>query len=192
MNSFEKFFVNSYWDKVFHRFFGIGKMLRNLPDENFADILEIGAGVGITTRFIQNKFPNARITPTDYDPEQVEEANKRLAGSGIVVEQADATQLSFPGNSFDACFAILTFHHIENFSQGIAGVHRVLKPGGKFYVIDIPAKNWNLFHLASCKSLGITPGLFSKEEFEEAVRRTGFEILSSKGKGIFKIIAQKL
>lgn len=192
MASFEKFFVNSWWDKVFHKYFGIGKLLKNIPDEKFDSILEIGAGVGITTGFIQEKFPKARIIATDYDPQQVEEAKIRLAGSGIVVEEADATQLGFADNSFDACFAILTFHHVENFPKAIIEVCRVLKPGGKFYIIDIPGKNWTLSHLRIYKSMGITPGLFSKQELEDIVRRTGFEILNSQGKGMFKIIAQKL
>ena len=191
MHWLEKLAVNSWWDKVFHKYFGIGPLLKRTPEENFGKILEIGAGVGITTEFIHKKFPQALIVSTDYDPGQVAAAKERFAGTGIIVEQADATQLAFENNSFDACFAILAFHHIENFPKGISEIHRVLKPGGKFYVLDIQSKFWTLFHLRSFKSLNVTPGLFSKEEFENIVKQSGFRILNHGGKWMFWLVAEK-
>ena len=192
MDRLEKWVVNSWWDKVFHKFFGIGRLLKRIPDEKFDKILEIGAGVGITTKFISKKFPKSMITATDYDPEQVEKAGKGLANSGIVVQQADATSLKFENNSFDACFAILVFHHIENFNEAITEISRVLKPGGKFYVIDVPSKHWTLFHLRNYKSMNIIPGLFSKTEFENIVQQSGFRILKNGGKLMFWLKAEKL
>lgn len=188
MNAVEKFFVNSWLDVVFHKFFGIAKLLKNVEEEGFSNILEIGSGVGITTKFIQKKFPNSRITATDYDFDQVVEARRRL-DSSIMVQQADATQLSFDDSNFDACFAILTFHHIENSPKAITEVYRVLKPGGKLYVIDIPAKHGPLFHLRS--SMNLAPGFFSKEEFDQTIKQAGFRILSNEGKRMFRLIAQK-
>ena len=191
MHWLEKWAVNSRWDKVFHKYFGIGKLLKNISDEKFGRILEVGAGVGITTEFIHKKFPEAFITATDYDLQQVDEAKARLANSGITVRQEDAAQLSFEDDSFDACFAILVFHHIENFPKAIAEIYRVLKPGGKFYVLDIQSKFWTLFHLMSFKSLNVTPGLFSKDEFENIVKQSGFRILNHGGKWMFWLEAEK-
>ena len=191
MHWLEKWAVNSWWDKVLHKYFGIGPLLKRIQGEKFDKVLEVGAGSGITTEFIHKKFPQANITATDYDPDQVEEAKERLADTGIAVQQADATQLSFADSSFDACFAILVFHHIDHFPQAIGEILRVLKPGGKFYVLDIQSKFWTLFHLRSFKSLNVTPGLFSREEFKNIVQQSGFRILDNGGKWMFWLIAKK-
>lgn len=191
MHWLEKFFVNGYWDKIFHRYFGLGRLLKKITDENFSSILEIGAGVGITTESIHKKFPRSLITATDYDIAQVDKAKSRLAGTNMVVQREDATQLTFTNNSFDACFAIMVFHHIQDFPKAIKEVYRVLKPSGKFYVIDIQSKLWTLFHLKSFKSLNAAPGLFTKEEFENIFKQSGFKILNHGGKWMFWLAAEK-
>ena len=38
--------------------------------------------------------------------------------------------MDFPDNSFDFALARMVFHHVADCDQGLAEVHRVLKPGG--------------------------------------------------------------
>lgn len=189
MSVLEKLVVNSNLDYLFHKYFGISKLLKNISTPLNGSILEVGAGVGITTNFLANKFPNSFITAVDYDEKQVEIAKQKSIKPNIKFQQEDATSLSFTKESFDSCFAILVFHHIADFPKAVSEIYRVLKPNGKFYIYDIPAKTWNPFH--RWIKLG-TPGIFSKGEFIKLLEQTGFKILHIESKLRFIIECYKV
>lgn len=146
MHVLEKFFVNSKVDYYFHNFFGIQKVLEKIQFNNSGKILELGCGVGITTKFIVEKFSESHITALDYDKEQIKTAKGKNNDNNIDFVVGDATRLGFANNSFDIVFEIFAFHHIENYQKAMKEVFRVLKPDGKFIVLDIPIKSFNPFH----------------------------------------------
>ena len=53
--------------------------------------------------------------------------------------QGDAEQLSFLDNSFDIVISRLAFHHFSKPKRCFSEMARVLKPGGKFAVINMEA-----------------------------------------------------
>ena len=67
------------------------------------DVLEIGCGSGAMAAEALRRFPDVRLTATDFDESMVEVARRRLSefGPRAQVRQADATALSFPDSSFD-------------------------------------------------------------------------------------------
>ena len=178
MGFLEKIVVNSKLDYWYHKHFGFNRKLRSIQISNNSLILEIGAGAGITSTFIADKFPNSKIIATDFDPAQVEKAKQKVVRSNIEFRREDATQLSFPKGYFDVCFASLVFHHIENFPQAINEVYRALKSGGRFFIYEIPAKTWNPFW--SWFPLG-TPGVFSRDEFTNLLKKVGFKLTKIQG-----------
>lgn len=187
MGLVEKFFVNGPLQYLMHKYWGALKLLETIEEgEQPQKILEIGCGVGMTSSFLAKKFPDSKIVATDFDEQQIEKAKVLYLFPNVEFQQADATKLEFTDRSFDACFSFLVFHHIENFSDAIKEIFRCLKPGGKFYILDIPSKTLNPLHLPS-----ISPGLFGKSEFEETIKALGFQTISVSGKLLFKIKAVK-
>lgn len=183
MGLVEKWFVNRFPQYLLHKFWGALRFLRTIDEaEKQENILEIGCGIGMTSSFLAKKFPASKIIATDFDEEQIEKAKQLYQIPNIEFRQADATNLQFADNSFDACFSFLVFHHIENFTEAIKEIHRVLKPGGRFYILDIPSKTLNLLHLPS-----ITPGVFSKSEFASLITDSGFRTINIQGNLLFKL-----
>jgi ubiquinone/menaquinone biosynthesis C-methylase UbiE len=170
MGSLESLVVNSrlaYW---FHRYIGFVKHVP--PARDVGDsILEIGSGVGYTAALLADAFPHAHIVATDFLPTQIAKAQERNRHPRIKFCVEDATSLHFTDERFDACFAIFVFHHIANWRDAVREAHRVLRRNGRFYVYEFPPKAANPFH--RLWPLG-TPGVFSKREFEAAVRAAGF------------------
>ena len=134
--------------------------MKKLPAGQYDKILEIGCGVGFTSELIAEKYQNAQITATDFDEESIDFAQRRIHLPRGSFQQADATNLSFSDNTFDAVFSVLTLHHISNFQNAIAELARVLKPGGTVYIMDIPTNSFNFFHWRK----SVVPGLFSKTD----------------------------
>lgn len=125
MGFFEKIFVNSRLDHWYHKYLGFYRFLSQIDLRESVGILEIGCGVGITSNFIASKFTKSKLTATDFDAQQVEHAKRSVVKDNIEFKQEDATKLSFSDASFDICFAIFVFHHIENYPQAVKELHRV-------------------------------------------------------------------
>ena len=43
-----------------------------------------------------------------------------------------------PDNMYDAVFDFGTLHHVRDWRSALSEVHRVLKPGGRFFIEEIP------------------------------------------------------
>jgi ubiquinone/menaquinone biosynthesis C-methylase UbiE len=105
------------------------------------DVLEIGGGSGAMASELLHKFPDVRLTVTDYDPAMVETARGRLQqlGERVTVRQADATQLPFADAAFDAVVSFIMLHHVIDWEAAIAEAIRVLRPGGRLIGYDLLA-----------------------------------------------------
>jgi ubiquinone/menaquinone biosynthesis C-methylase UbiE len=111
------------------------------------DVLEIGSGSGAMAAELLRRFPDARLTATDYDDSMVDVAQERLRGFAdrVDVKQADATQLPFPDESFDAVVSFIMLHHVIDWENALAEAVRVLRPGGRllgFDLLDSRTMHW--------------------------------------------------
>lgn len=103
------------------------------------DVLEIGCGSGAMAGEILRRFPDVRLTATDYDEAMVEAARERLGrfGARAEVRQADATALPFPAGSFGVVLSFIMLHHVIEWEQALAEAARVLRPGGRLVGYDL-------------------------------------------------------
>ncbi|MDV3125026.1 class I SAM-dependent methyltransferase [Mycobacterium sp. 21AC1] len=114
-------------------------VIGSLPVDRLGhDVLEIGSGSGDIAARLQQAKPGLAITATDLDPEMVDTAVRRLRPyPGVTVRRADATNLPFDDDSFDAVISCLMLHHIVDWEQAVAEIARVLRPGGVFTGYDL-------------------------------------------------------
>ena len=88
-------------------------------------ILDVGCGDGaLTERLVQ---AGAKVVGVDPAPGFVTAA----AARGIDARQIDAQALPFEGE-FDAVFTNAVLHWIPDLDAALRGIHRALKPGGRF------------------------------------------------------------
>jgi trans-aconitate methyltransferase len=88
-------------------------------------ILDLGCGDGALTE--QLAATGAVLLGVDASPTMIAAARQR----NLNVEQHDATALPFH-QQFDAVFSNAALHWITNQQAVLAGVHRALRPGGRF------------------------------------------------------------
>lgn len=103
------------------------------------DVLEVGAGSGAMAAEVLNRHQGARLTATDFDQAMVDAAAARLApfGRRATVRQADATNLPFADQSFDAVLSWIMLHHTVEWERAVAECVRVLRPGGRLVGYDL-------------------------------------------------------
>ena len=112
------------------------------------DVLEVGAGPGLTTDVLCQRVP--RLTAVEIDPELAEALRTRLAGTNVTVVEADATRLPLEDNRFTAATCFTMLHHVpspELQDRLLAELCRVLRPGGLLIGSDvIPSDTLDEFH----------------------------------------------
>ncbi len=104
-----------------------------------AEVLEVGSGGGFNAETFLRRFPDWRLTATDYDPEMVELSRRRLGrfGDRVRLDQADATALRYENASFDVVISIGVLHHVGAWEKALMEAARVLRPGGALVAVDL-------------------------------------------------------
>jgi len=95
------------------------------------DLLEIGAGPGLTTDVLRQHA--ARVTAVELDADLAAQLGARLTGTNVEVVNADATSLPFPAGRFSAAACLTMLHHIPSAAlqdAALAELSRVLRAGG--------------------------------------------------------------
>jgi ubiquinone/menaquinone biosynthesis C-methylase UbiE len=98
-------------------------------------VLEIAAGTGVLTRALASQLPvTTQIVATDLNPPMLEYA-KTLMGRDDRIEwkTADAQNLPFQNESFDAVACQFGVMFFPDKAQAFKEARRVLKPSGHYY-----------------------------------------------------------
>jgi len=98
------------------------------------EVLELACGTGRVTAAMREVLPvAATLTATDLNPAMIACARaKRSMPSEIRWRQADAQQLPFDDESFDAVVCQFGFMFLPDKPRGLSEAYRVLRRGGRF------------------------------------------------------------
>jgi 2-polyprenyl-6-hydroxyphenyl methylase/3-demethylubiquinone-9 3-methyltransferase len=102
-------------------------------------ILDVGCGAGLAT----NPLAQAgySVTGVDLARGALAEAKKRDQTKTVKYVEANALELPFENESFDAVISLDFLEHVDNPKKVIEEISRVLKPGGLFFYHTF-SKNW--------------------------------------------------
>jgi ubiquinone/menaquinone biosynthesis C-methylase UbiE len=103
-------------------------------------VLEIGCGTGTLSTLIKRLHPGTEVVGLDPDPKALVRARRKAQRAGVFVrfDQGFGDQLPYPEASFDRVLSSFVFHHVPANEKGpmLREVRRVLKPGGRFHMLD--------------------------------------------------------
>lgn len=109
-------------------------LARRVVAQPVRDVLETAAGSGVVARALAPLLPGeARYTVTDLNPPMLERAQAQQGEDGRIAWQtADALELPFGDQSFDAVCCQFGVMFFPNRVQGYTEARRVLRPEGRF------------------------------------------------------------
>ncbi|MBG51642.1 MAG: class I SAM-dependent methyltransferase [Parvibaculaceae bacterium] len=108
-------------------------------DQRHVHLADIGCGTGRFLREIKRNWPRLNVTGVDLAPDYLEKTKRALRRwSRTRTLQAAAEALPFEKASQDIVTASYLFHELppEVRTRALCEVVRVLKPGGRFILID--------------------------------------------------------
>ncbi|MDH3381448.1 MAG: bifunctional demethylmenaquinone methyltransferase/2-methoxy-6-polyprenyl-1,4-benzoquinol methylase UbiE [Flavobacteriaceae bacterium] len=102
-------------------------------------ILDIATGTGDLAILLSKVKPN-KIIGLDLSNGMLEVGRKKVAEKNlsqlIEMVQGDSENLPFEDNYFDVITVSFGVRNFENLKKGLSEIHRVLKPGGTFVVLE--------------------------------------------------------
>lgn len=112
-------------------------------------VLDVGCGPGTDTiPLAQQVSPSGQIIGVDYDAKMIAEAGKRAQKAGVsgwvIHKCADANEIPFESDYFDACRAERLFEHLLDPPKILSEMVRVTKSGGWIVVLD---SDWGTFSM---------------------------------------------
>lgn len=119
-------------------------LMRYLRDVRVTRMLDVGSGTGVFSTRLAEEFPQANVLGIDLSLHMLEKGRERLNGlsSRVAYVNGDSEHLPFADNSFDVITCNHSFHHYPNQLHAVEEMHRVLRPGGRLFIVDAYVDSW--------------------------------------------------
>jgi len=152
-------------------------------------VLESGCGTGRWMAFFEKLGNRAYGVDDSWGPLQTARAHD----PEMNLVRSNALVTPWKDGVFDACFSSYVAEHFEEGPETLfREIHRVLKPGGLFFVV-VPFNNtlrrylvnpilmvlWKIWKLRG-RGLGFTEFRYTRAEMDGFLRRTNFEVVEVK------------
>jgi demethylmenaquinone methyltransferase/2-methoxy-6-polyprenyl-1,4-benzoquinol methylase len=113
---------------------------RNVLARPEAIILDLCCGTGDMTMALYKHRPksanDAPILALDFSHQMLSRGAQKFAPHNILPIEADALHLPLADNSVDLVTAAFGFRNLANYDEGLAELHRVLRPGGQIGILE--------------------------------------------------------
>jgi ubiquinone/menaquinone biosynthesis C-methylase UbiE len=141
--------------------------------------LELGGGYGFLSAYVKKRFPDVRITFSDVSREAVEKSEQYEDFFGVRLDEkwvTAAEDTPFDASTFDIVFFFASFHHAQDPQAALEECARILKPGGRVYLLFEPSCPRYLqplydFHVRRDE---VKERYYSIGEYRKMLKRAGF------------------
>lgn len=145
-------------------------------------VLDVGCGLGGAARFASHRY-RCRVEGVDLTNDYVEAGNEITRwlklDARVTLRCADALALPFPVGFFDAGYMLHVGMNVANKEALFRGVAQVVKAGASFAVYDVMRlAAGTLAFPVPWATINETSAVATPDEYRNALRRAGFEIVS--------------
>jgi ubiquinone/menaquinone biosynthesis C-methylase UbiE len=154
-------------------------------------MLDVGCGLGGTSRFVANKYKN-HVTGIDLTQEYIETGKALCAwvklDKHITLRQGSALSMPFQDETFDGAYMMHVGMNIEDKPRLFTEIYRVLRPGSSFGVYDVMRqKDGELAYPVPWATEVSESKLATPDQYRQALDNAGFEVLEESNRRDFAL-----
>lgn len=121
-------FNDEFWDVW-------AKYIEPVLSEN-PTVLDLGTGPGMFLKVLMERYPNGRALGVECAEYMIDAVEDLPKNAQILTADLHDPRLGLENNSVDAAVASVVLHEMNQPVRALQEVHRCLKPGGRFYIMD--------------------------------------------------------
>ena len=118
--------------------------------EKGGTVLDVAVGTAETALAISFRYPLVQVVGVDFSPAMLGVGMKKIAarrtGAQVSLTAGDGRRLPIRSGSVDAVTISFGIRNMEERSLALSEFHRVLKPGGKLFVMEFSYPDQPLLH----------------------------------------------
>jgi len=178
------------------------QLVAALPEISEPLCVDLASGTGDVAFLLGARFPQGRITGIDLTADMVTLADQRNRFENVCFSCQDMAETSFADASIDIVTGSYALRNAPELAKGLQEVHRILEPGGHAAFLDFSKSSRPVMQAIQYWLLKCWCGLWGtllhgnptihayiadslqqfppREDYHQLVRRTGFEIVSSR------------
>ncbi|HUF63311.1 MAG TPA: ubiquinone/menaquinone biosynthesis methyltransferase [Verrucomicrobiales bacterium] len=118
------------------------RLVRLVADAAPQTVLDLATGSGDVLSALERIYPEARGIGVDFCPEMLVHARRRGLSNLLV---ADALCLPFAPGCVDAVTVAFGLRNMESWPKALSEMNRVLRPGGRLFLLDFSLPTAPLF-----------------------------------------------
>jgi demethylmenaquinone methyltransferase/2-methoxy-6-polyprenyl-1,4-benzoquinol methylase len=102
-------------------------------------VLDLACGTGDITFMMAKELSRGEAVGLDITQGMLviaEQKRREMNASNVVFNRADIMQLPYPDQAFDRVTGGYALRNVPDVAGALAEIHRVLKPGGRFFSLD--------------------------------------------------------
>tara|TARA_B100000686_G_scaffold101382_1_gene108571 strand:- start:17989 stop:18744 length:756 start_codon:yes stop_codon:yes gene_type:complete len=122
----------------------VDKISYNLSNKKVSKILDIAGGTGDISLSILKKYPNNNITILDLTPEMIKVGKSKAIEKNFIYNPiwiaGDSAELPFQNSIYDIITCSFGIRNVAEIEKTLLSSNRVLKPGGKIFILEFSPK----------------------------------------------------
>lgn len=127
-NRISSFGIDRHWRKV---------AVSSLKSQTNLKILDVASGTGdVISAIFKNNCDAEYVAGIDTSPQMLSIAEKKLNDYMVNLKQADAVDIPYIDNYFDAVTCAFGVRNFSDLTAGLKEMMRVLKPNGKLIILE--------------------------------------------------------
>jgi ubiquinone/menaquinone biosynthesis C-methylase UbiE len=130
-----------FWVEAPHPFITRARLREVLEPSSGERVLEVGPGTGYYSLPVADWLgPEGRLDVLDIQQEMLDHTMRRAADEGIsniAAERADAREMPYPDDTFDAAYLVTVLGEIPDQAAALRELRRVVKPRGRIVVGEL-------------------------------------------------------
>jgi ubiquinone/menaquinone biosynthesis C-methylase UbiE len=149
-----------------------------------SNFLDLGCGTGWAVRYVSALLEGeGRFVGIDISENMIKKANEVAQGTNnVFYYNASSEELPLGNNFFDNIICTFSFHHYLHPAKALSEARRVLKPGGRLYILDVTPDDFitKLIDKLVLRRQKEHIKQYSTEEFKQMFSATGLKFSKSR------------
>lgn len=140
-------------------------------------LVDMSCATGLFTRRFTSSGKYGRVLGCDYSPSMLQEARRRINLEGLSDKKTrldlirlDVGKIPMRDNSVDALNAGAAMHCWPDLPAAVAEIHRVLKPGGRYFATTFLSSYFGVLRAADGSSMDVSSQAFQYFESLDQLR----------------------